>query len=99
MGLVPTAWQRCSLAVSGLFVCVGKENVMNYLVSEPDVFIDLARAENDVIWAIVFNNLLDAEEFAIKKSCEHVVGIHRFIDDKLSGTLSMVWDEVFFDVR
>jgi hypothetical protein len=70
-----------------------------YLVSEPDVFTDLERANNDVIWSIVFDNLSDAEIFAVKQSHEHTVGIHKFIDDKWESMLSMVWDEDIYDMR
>jgi hypothetical protein len=71
----------------------------NYLVSEPDVYIDLIRADNDVHWAIVFDNLSDAEEFAMSQSRKYVVGIHKYIDDKWESMLSMAWDEIIFDIR
>jgi len=69
---------------------------IQYLVTELDTFIDLARALDDKSWARLFTNLGEAEDYAKEMSGDEVIGIHTFIGERYKGLLSIAWDEEHF---
>jgi hypothetical protein len=69
---------------------------IQYLVTEPDTFVDLPRALDDISWARAFDNLDEAESYATYISSEQLTAIHKFYGNKWDDILAIIWDEDIF---
>jgi hypothetical protein len=69
---------------------------LQYLVTEPDTFVDLPRALDDMSWARVFDRLDEAESYAKGISSDQITAIHKFYSNKWDDILAIIWDEDIF---